>query len=126
MADIKKILKENKKKALSIAVAAAFTVTAPINMIGCSNDEFTEDKEQEQTNSSTTTGSGSSYHRNYFRRSGFYSPSLSKNSSKTSSATDNISSDSDSNADSNKSGKSKVKSSKSSGYSKVKGGHFSS
>ena len=39
MKDFKEIVKENKKRALSIAVATAFLVSGPLGIAGCYNPQ---------------------------------------------------------------------------------------
>lgn len=57
MKDFKKIVKENKKRALSIAVATAFLVSGPLGFAGCYNPQ-TEDEEDKDANSANYNGGG--------------------------------------------------------------------
>ena len=47
MKDFKEIVKENKKRALSIAVATAFLVSGPLGFAGCYNPQPKEKEEEE-------------------------------------------------------------------------------
>ncbi len=116
---MKKTLRKNKKRALSAAVTAAFAVTVPIHMIGCSDKESLQDDNLVKEEKSTTTSSGATYH----RRTLWRTSSVKNKNLKTFSSEDG--NDSDSNSKSNKKSNTS-KSKKSSGYSRVKGGHFSS
>ncbi|WP_026888052.1 hypothetical protein [Clostridium beijerinckii] len=53
MKDFKQIVKKNKRKALSIAVAATFFVSGPLGFTGCYNPQKEDDEDQD--------GNGSSY-----------------------------------------------------------------
>ena len=57
MKDFREIVKENKKRALSIAVATAFLVSGPFGIAGCYNPQEKQ-KEEEEGNVS----SGGGYH----------------------------------------------------------------
>ena len=104
MADLKELVKKNKKRALAFAITAAFSVGIATTLAGCENynDDEEEEEEEEENNSGTT--SSSSHGRSYWHSFRGSSSSSSRS----------------------KSGISKSSGSKSSGYSGSKGGSASS
>lgn len=102
MADLKELVKKNKKRALAFAITAAFSVGIATTLTGCENYNEEEEEEEEENNSGTT--SSSSHGRSYWH------PFRGSSSSSSRS----------------KSGISKSSGSKSSGYSGSKGGSSSS
>ena len=59
MKDFKEIVKENKKRALSIAVATAFLVSGPLGFAGCYNPQ--EKKRKKKKNGNGSSGGGYSW-----------------------------------------------------------------
>lgn len=102
MADLKELVKKNKKRALAFAITAAFSVGIATTLAGCENYNDEEEEEEEENNSGTT--SSSSHGRSYWHSFRGSSSSSSRS----------------------KSGISKSSGSKSSGYSGSKGGSSSS
>ncbi len=123
MEDFKKFVKENKKRALAIAVATAFAVSNPLAMTGCKNKELNneeeEEQQQQQGGSSGGYGGSSGGHYSNGRSSGWW---FFRGSSTPSSDT-NIGSGS-SKSSTGKTWSTPPKGS--SGYSGVKGGSSSS
>jgi len=121
MEDFKKFVKENKKRALAIAVATAFAVSNPLAMTGCKNKELNQEEEEEQQQGGSSGGYGGSSGGHYSngRSSGWW---FFRGSSTPSSDT-NIGSGS-SKSSTGKSWSTPPKGS--SGYSGVKGGSSSS
>lgn len=58
MKDFKEIVKKNKKRALSIAVATAFAVSGSLGFAGCYNPEKEDDEEQDNGYSGSSGYSG--------------------------------------------------------------------
>ena len=48
MKDFRKFVKENKSKALAIAVASAFLVSGPLGIGGCYNPQPKENEEEDE------------------------------------------------------------------------------
>ncbi|MBE6062963.1 MAG: hypothetical protein E7207_05245 [Clostridium butyricum] len=100
----KEIIKKNKKRALAIAVATAFSVSGPSVLLGCNTQKVEEEEEEDNTTSTGTYHSsiGRVWH-SFNNASDNNGKSIKKASSSNSSGT-----------------------SVSSGYSGVKGGSASS
>ena len=64
MADLKELVKKNKKRALAFAITAAFSVGIATTLAGCENYNDEEEEEEEENNSGTT--SSSSHGRSYW------------------------------------------------------------
>ncbi|WP_252224205.1 MULTISPECIES: hypothetical protein [unclassified Clostridium] len=79
MDSFKEIFKKNKKRALSIAIASTFMVTAPNILLGCDN---VNQKDEEENGTATSTHNSHVWHS--FRSGG---SSSSKKSSVTKSST---------------------------------------
>lgn len=122
MSDINEILKKNKKRALSLAVAAVFSAGIAGNMAGCTKNEKTQTHEEEENN---YTGNHYSGGRFFWRSWGTGGSSSSGSGSGSSSGTSSDGSSISSGKSSSGSSKSSS-SSKSSGYSGSKGGNASS
>lgn len=113
MKNFKQIVKENKKRALSIAVATVFSISGPVGLVGCYNTQNEEDEEEESSTNGSHISSGHSSGWNFFRSGSSQKISPSGDSS-GSSGNSKITSGSDSG------------SSIHSGYSGTKGGSSSS
>lgn len=117
MSEFKELVKNNKRKALSIAVAIALTTSSAGTFVGCTPRYEEEEEEEGYIGGSTSSGHSSV-------RSGWWRTGRSSNVQ-----SEPISSSDDSIISKDKGTKSKNKasiSSKSTGYSKAKGGRASS
>ena len=66
MSDMKEMLKKNRKKALSLAVAAVFTAGLSSNFAGCTTNQKNYNQEDDDDDDDSGYGGSSGYHGNTF------------------------------------------------------------
>ncbi|WP_252250134.1 hypothetical protein [Clostridium sp. ZBS13] len=62
MDSFKEIFKKNKKRALSIAIASTFMVTAPNILLGCDNVNQKDEEDEEENGTATSTHNSHVWH----------------------------------------------------------------